>query len=93
MFERSYTTETPWNAGSHLGRRSDGFEGAGADGSHGAVEVEQLKAQVQLGLAERERAELQQQHQALIDRQMAQEELQARPVCLKRKLWCFCNAD
>ncbi len=58
-----------------------------------AVEVEQLKVQVQLGLAERERAELQQQHQALIDRQMAQEELQARPVCLKRKLWCFCNAD
>ena len=51
-----------------------------------AVEVEQLKAQLLLGSAERERAEMQQQHQALMDRQKAQQELQVWPACLHTNL-------
>lgn len=48
-----------------------------------AVEVEQLKAQVQLGLAEREGTHGQTNGTGGT----------VRPVCLKQKLWCTCNAD
>lgn len=87
MLERSYTTKTPWNAGSLLGREvmavkehvqmaemAKRLQQAHMDWDR-AVKVVQLNSQVQLGLAERERAELHQQHQALMDRQMAQEGL------------------
>jgi len=64
MFERSYTTKTPWNAGSHLGREvmavkehvqmaemAKRLQQAHMDWDR-AVKVVQLKSQVQLGLAE-----------------------------------------